>query len=114
MSEFVFLYRIPQTGEPQSPRVMQERMKLWRAWMQGLEEKGRLVSAGQPLANAGAVVSDSQGNCNDGPYAETKDIIMGFSIVSARDLDEAVRLSLGCPILASGGGVVEVRPVLQM
>jgi len=39
-----------------------------------------------------------------------KDLVAGFTLIEARDLDEAVRLSVGCPIL-EGGGSVEVRPI---
>jgi hypothetical protein len=49
----------------------------------------------------------------DGPFAESKDIVGGYTLVQARDLDEAVELSKGCPIF-EGEGVVEVRPIMQM
>ena len=48
-----------------------------------------------------------------GPYAEAKDLIGGYSIVEARDIDQAVELSRGCPGL-DVGGLVEVRPVMSM
>ena len=50
---------------------------------------------------------------NDGPYAETKDVIGGFSIIEARDLEQAAKIASGCPILELGGRV-EVRPVMQL
>ena len=46
----------------------------------------------------------------DGPFTEVKDILLGFIIVTARDLDDAVGIAGGCPI-AIGGGSVEVRPI---
>ena len=49
----------------------------------------------------------------DGPYTEAKDLVGGFTIVEARDIDQAVELSRGCPIL-DGEGSVEVRPVMKM
>lgn len=111
MSKFVFLYRIPQ-GAPPSPREMQERMAAWMKWMKGLEDEGHVVAAGHPLASAGAVVK--KGGHSDGPYAETKDLVMGFTVVSAEDLAEAMDLAAGCPIVVGGGGMVEVRPVVEM
>ena len=36
--------------------------------------------------------------------------VLGFLVVEARDLAQAVELASGCPMLA-GGGSVEVRPV---
>lgn len=113
MSEFVYLYRQPSRA-PGSPQEMQERMQRWTAWFKDLEQKGHLKELGHPLAwSGGAVVTDQKGSLTDGPYAETKDIVIGFSVIEAKDLDEAVRLVKGHPLLSSGG-VVEVRPLLKM
>ena len=49
----------------------------------------------------------------DGPFAESKDIVGGYTLLEARDLDQAVELSKGCPIF-EGEGTVEVRPIMQM
>jgi hypothetical protein len=112
MSEYVYLYRFP-AGPPSSPREREQRMQRWTAWMDDLDKKGHLVSRGKPLDGTGAVVKDKKGSFTDGPYAEAKDIVMGFSLIQAKDRDEAIALSLGCPIL-EGGGLVEVRAVLKM
>lgn len=37
----------------------------------------------------------------------------GFSVIDAKDLDEAVRIAESCPLLELGG-VVEVRPVRRL
>ena len=113
MSEFVYLYRSPQTP-PGSPAQMQERMQRWSAWFKDLESKGFLSSLGHPLERSGGgVVKDKSGSLSDGPYAETKDIVVGFSIIEAKDLKQAVTLSTGCPIFEQGG-IVEVRPIMKM
>jgi len=62
---------------------------------------------------AGKVVKGRHKTITDGPYAETKDIVAGFTLVEARDLDQAVELSKGCPIFETDGAV-EVRPVAKM
>ena len=49
----------------------------------------------------------------DGPYAETKDIVGGYSLIEARNLDEAAALASGCPGIQRGG-LVEVRPVMPL
>ena len=49
----------------------------------------------------------------DGPFAEAKDVIGGYTIVEASDIDQAVELSKGCPIFEDGGAV-EVRPIMKM
>jgi hypothetical protein len=112
MSEFVYLYR--EASAPASPQAMQERMVKWLAWFHDLERTGHMVSRGLPLHRKdGGVVRDRQGSVTDGPYAETKDIVIGFTVVEAADLEQAVKLSTGCPLLADGG-LVEVRPVLKL
>jgi hypothetical protein len=113
MSEFIFLYRRPPTPNL-SPKQLEERMHRWRAWFDKLEKGGHLLKLGQPLADAGGcVVRDAKGTVTDGPYAETKDIVIGYSIIAAKDLAEAVRLTEGWPAFDEGG-VLEVRPVLKM
>jgi hypothetical protein len=113
MSEFVYLYRRP-THPKGSPQQMQEMLERWRAWFKDLETKGHLANYGQPLeGTGGAVVRDAKGSFSDGPYAETKDIVMGYSMVTATDLEEAVALTKGHPIFDQGG-VIEVRPILKM
>ena len=112
MSEFVYIYRNPQ-GTSGSPQEMEGIMKAWKTWMANLETKGNLVNYGHPLGNEGRVVKNKKGAFSDGPYAETKDLVSGFSIIKAKDLSEAVELSLGCPIFERGG-LVEVRPIAKM
>jgi len=49
----------------------------------------------------------------DGPFAEAKDIVGGYTLIEARDLDQGVELSKGCPIFEVEG-TVEVRPVMKL
>ena len=111
MSEFVFLYRGGETGR--APEAQQLVMQKWLAWMKDLGAKGHIKDPGHPLERSGKLVSGKQKTITDGPYAETKDIVGGYTLVQAKDLDQAVQVSLGCPIFEAGG-LVEVRPVLQM
>ena len=108
MSDFTFLYRGRDTTA--SPEQMQKTMEKWRAWFKDLGEKGHVKDIGHPLENSGMVVRRKQKTITDGPFAEAKDVIGGFSLIQARDLQQAVELSKGCPILEVGGSV-EVRPI---
>ena len=111
MSEFVYLYRGGATGG--SPEQMQQRMQKWMAWMKELGEKGHIKDRGQPLERAGRLVKGKQKAVTDGPFAEAKDVIGGYTLIEARDLDQAVELSKGCPVFESDGAV-EVRPVMRI
>jgi hypothetical protein len=110
MSEFIYLYR---QGERLSPEQMQQQMGRWMAWMKHLESKGALKNPGQPLERSGKLVSGAKRVVTDGLFTEAKDVIGGFSVVEAKDIDHAVELTAGCPIFQVGGGV-EVRPLLKM
>jgi hypothetical protein len=48
----------------------------------------------------------------DGPFAETKEQLLGFILIEAGDLDEAVALATKIPMAARGS--IEVRPVLEL
>jgi hypothetical protein len=54
---------------------------------------------------------DDEGNATvlDGPFAETKEQLGGFYLLSAADLDEALELARAMPLPTAA---VEVRPVL--
>ncbi|HVT11882.1 MAG TPA: YciI family protein [Fimbriimonadaceae bacterium] len=107
MSEFALIYR----GEdrPLSPEESQRLMANIRAWFDGLKEKGHIKDAGYPLDSAGGVVVGEDRTIFDGPYAEAKDVIGGFTLVEAKDLAEAFEIAKTCPILDVGKSV-EVRP----
>jgi hypothetical protein len=111
MSEFLYLYRGGETGR--SPEKMQQMMQKWMAWLTDLAEKGHIKDQGQPLEHAGKLVRGSQKTVTDGPFAEAKDVVGGYTLIEARDLEQAVELSKGCPIFEVEGGV-EVRPVMKM
>src|SRR5262245_3770803 len=116
MSQFLYLYRM-NPAERQSamgtPERAQQNMQRWMAWMKELDAKGHLKDRGQPLEQNGKIVRGQQKSVTDGPFAEAKDVIGGFSVVEAKDIEQAIELSHGCPILENGGAV-EIRPVMRI
>jgi hypothetical protein len=111
MSEFVYLYRGGESGR--SPERMQQVMQKWMTWFKELGQKGHIKDQGQPLERAGKLVKGKQKAVTDGPFAEAKDVVGGYTLIEAHDLDQAVELSKGCPIFEVEGAV-EVRPVMKM
>jgi len=111
MSEYVFLYRGGDNGR--SPEQAQQMMQKWVTWLTDLGQKGHVKDQGQPLERTGKLVKGSRKTVTDGPFAEAKDVIGGYTLIEARDLDQAVELSKGCPIFEVDGAV-EVRPVMKM
>jgi len=108
MTEFVYFYRGYQL--PASAEDMQAKTAKWMTWLKDLSDKGHVKAFGDPLLPEGKVVAGAQKQVTDGPYAEAKDVIGGYSLIVADDIDQALALSLSCPIFEDGGSV-EVRPV---
>jgi hypothetical protein len=113
MSEYLFLYRRTIEDGRASADEMQKGMQAWMNWLKELADSGHIKNAGQPLDATGKVVRNHGRSITDGPFAEAKDVVMGYTLIEARDLAQAAELSKGCPIL-QGDGVVEVRPVMSM
>ncbi len=111
MSEFLFLYRGGERAG--SPEAMEQQMQKWISWMKGLGADGVLKDPGQPLERTGKVVTGRDKIVTDGPFAEAKDLVGGYTVVEARDIDHATELSKGCPIFEYNG-LVEVRPIMKM
>jgi hypothetical protein len=108
MNEFVFLYR---NGEgSMAPEQVQQALPRWAAWFQSLAERGHILDRGQPLQRSGKLVGKV---VTDGPFAEAKDVIGGYTLIKARDIAEAGELARGCPVI-DRGGQVEVRPVMKL
>ena len=80
--------------------------------------KAGVMQAGEGLhpSSKGARVkfSGSKRTATDGPFGETKDLVGGYLLVTATNLDAATELARGCPILESENGSVEVREVREM
>ncbi|HSN16567.1 MAG TPA: YciI family protein [Gammaproteobacteria bacterium] len=111
MNDFAFVYRGWDTSA--SPEDMQKTVDLWRAWFKDLEASGHLKDPGLPLDKSGSVIKGTRKLVSDGPFAEAKDVVGGFTLITAQDLQQATDLARGCPILESGGSI-EVRPVLPL
>lgn len=113
MPKFMFVYRGPAGEQPEmSPEQMQQSMQKWMDWIgQGMKE-GWMVEGGDALQQAGKVVR-AEGAVTDGPFAESKELVGGFSMVQADDLAAAAELTKGCPVFAAGGSV-EVRELMDV
>jgi hypothetical protein len=57
-------------------------------------------------------VQAGKASVTDGPFAETKEQVMGFFVIEAKDMDEACAIAARFPPLRVG--VVEVRPVQDL
>ena len=114
MAKFIYLFRNnPESYQSMSPEQMQQTIKKWMEWKDFLEKNGHVNQFGERLDGSGKVVRGKAKTVTDGPYIEVKDFIQGYTIVEAKDLDQAIELAKGCPILERDG-TVEIRPFVSM
>jgi len=98
----------PVTGEPEEP--------CWMPWAREMKERGVLLHDGAQLQHASTATtvrtSGDEVLVADGPFAETKEQILGYDVIECADLDEAIYAASRHPV-ARSGGVVEVRPIYR-
>lgn len=108
MEKYMFIFL---GGDPSnlSPEAQQAHMQKWFDWVQKLTKEQRYV-AGEALLPGGKTIKGAKKTITDGPFTESKEIVGGFFVVNAKNLDEAVALAKDCPDYDLGG-IVEVREV---
>ncbi len=96
------------------PDEMQQAIDMMSAFNQELKEAGVLVRGNglRQRATATTVHFDMEGQqtITDGPFAETKEQLMGYWILECRDLDEALAWTRKVPMR---GASIEVRPLVE-
>jgi hypothetical protein len=83
-------------------------------WVDDLQKSGHHVfSAGLQSIRTASTLRDHGGKLSltDGPFAETKEFLGGFTIIEARDLNEAIQIASKLPAIRIAS--IEVRPVLE-
>lgn len=112
MEKFMLIFQGGKT-DGVSPEQMQSSMGKWMAWIDKLAKNEQYVS-GEPLIPGGKLVSGPGGKTvTDGPYTEGKEVVGGYFIINAKDMDEAVAISRDCPDF-DRGTAVQVRQVMKM
>ena len=111
MEKYMFLFKGGDVSKL-SPEAQQAQMQKWLSWIEKLQKDDRYVS-GEPLLPGGKVITGSKKTITDGPFAESKEIIGGFFIVNAKNLEDATTMAKDAPDYNFGGSV-EVREVMKM
>ena len=107
MNKYMLIFRV-QDGVDTSEAALKERIILHVNWIKKLGDQHidsqRLEDSGTHLINHDHVVTD-------GPFIEAKEIILGYTIIAAKDINEAVFLAKTCPLL--NYFEIMVRPVVS-
>ena len=95
MTKYVFSFRVPSGYAPDTGTTAE-----WQGWFGAL---------GSALVDVGNAVTDY---ASLGEVGGSGSRMVGYSVVSAKDLDSALALAKDCPVMRVGGGV-EVGPVME-
>ncbi len=107
-SEYLLLFR-NLSGDGKylvSPDDMQKAMPKWQAWIGHIAQKGKLVAT-NPIDYNGKIVTSKE--IKNQPYLVKKELVVGYLILKATTLEEAIEISKTCPIITEYNGSVEVR-----
>jgi hypothetical protein len=98
----------------EAQKAREEEVPRWNElfrWIgeQGLEVEG--LELDDPNTARVVKVRDGETLVSDGPYADTKELIGGYFVVKADDLDQAIEVAQRVPVASTGS--VEIRPLLD-
>ena len=113
MAQFLLILRDdPSDFASFSPEQFQALIGKYMAWSKGLSAEKRQL-AGQKLAGGGAVLGRRAGKVvvTDGPFGEAKEVVGGYYLIEAKDLNEAILVASRIP--GAVRGCVEVRPIAE-
>jgi hypothetical protein len=117
MPNFMLLLHVRTDHKwPEAPDELMAVTKSYMAWADRMRAEG-LHKGGEKLAEgAGKIITiDPAGRITttDGPYAESKEVLGGFFIISAPNYDDACRIAITSPHLGYGGRI-EVREIHEL
>jgi len=114
MENYLLVYRAEYSAMPKATPEQAEAMtKRWMDWIAGINSQNKLVDRGNRLENTTGKVVKPNNVVTNGPFAEIKESIGGYSIIKAKSYIEAMEIAKGCPILSVGGNV-EIREVSKL
>jgi hypothetical protein len=102
--KYLCIYRsVPSQGEAPSPAQMQEMFAAFNAWKEKF--KDNLLDLGARLKPSGKVLTAA--GVTDGPFAEAKEIVAGFMVLSAESYEQALEVVQAMP--KTPGASIEIR-----
>jgi hypothetical protein len=112
MEKFMLIFQGGMPSENPSPEFMQAQMGKWMAWIDKLNAADKYV-AGEPLLPGGKLINGKNKTVTDGPYTEGKEVVGGFFLIKAENMDEAVKICDDYPDYDYGGSI-QVRQVMKI
>ncbi len=111
--QFVLIIRDDESMQPTQEELFADPVH--QEWLADIERRGVFL-AGQrlrPSAETTTVrVRGAETLVSDGPFAETKDVVGGFTLIDCADRAEAIDIAARHPFARFG--TIEVRPVWEL
>jgi len=108
----LLIYEAESTSDAYTDVELEEALRGHRALQADAKARGHFVEANQLAAPRGAsslVVRDGSTRVTDGPFTETKELLVGYYVVDVDSLELALEYAARIPHAATGG--IEIRPV---
>jgi hypothetical protein len=96
-----------------SSEQLQKHLEHGTAYIGNLMKEGKLKNA-NPVDKGSRIVTESNGVIKDGPFNETKEVVAGYFLVNAKDIDEAVGIAKANPIFKDIPTKIEVHPMMAI
>lgn len=98
-----------------TPEKEAEVMARLRAVQVTLTAQGRLgpVARLQPSTSAKTIRKGAQAMVLDGPFAETKEQLLGFYVVECASIEAALDVAQDLARASGSAGALEVRPIME-
>ena len=109
-NKYLCMYRGAPSQNKPSPAQMQEMFSAFNEWREKFN--ANILDMGSKLKLSGKVVTAS--DVTDGPFAEAKEIVGGFMIITADDYDAAVAIVQAMPTMQMPGACVEIREMASV
>lgn len=93
-----------------TPEQQQDHISKVGRYIGKLMSEGKLKGA-QPLEMGGATLSNHSGSFVDGPFTETKEVLVGYFHILAENIEEAIEIAKANPIFEDIKAKFEIRPV---
>jgi hypothetical protein len=108
MAQYAILQYAPTPGDVKD--IPSEEMDAFIRYDALVQERGGQILSGHALDSSETATTVRGEIVTDGPFLESKEVLAGFCIIEARDLDHALEIAKLNP--ATWRGSVEVRPLI--
>lgn len=113
MQYMLLIYQDDEAHEQLSDAEKAAIFPRYGQFYRSVRESGKLKGGNELRPTSSATTLRIRGDkrlVTDGPFAETKEYLIGYFVIEAKDLDDAIATAAGIPTVRTGA--VEIRPIV--